>query len=115
MAPGLTFAALVFEGIRAYWSAETEALLIFRMEDHLERLKFSMALLELDDPPAMDDFAADIVETLKANEFREDSYIRVQVYVDEWGSMTATGPVGSTVICRPRPRAAPPQYNMKDT
>ena len=106
MAPGLTFAALVFEGFRAYWNPEREELLIFRLEEHLKRLEFSMALLELEDPPATEQFAHDILATLKANDFREDSYIRLQVYVDDWGSMTATGPVGSTVICRPRPRAA---------
>jgi branched-chain amino acid aminotransferase len=106
MAPGLTFAALVFEGFRAYWNAEIGDLLIFRMADHLKRLEFSMSLLELDDPPTAEAFANDMIETLKANEFREDTYIRLQVYVDDWGSMTSTGPVGSTVICRPRPRVA---------
>ena len=106
MAPGLTFAALVFEGFRAYWNSDVEELLIFRLEDHLKRLQFSMTLLELDDPPSSEAFARDILATLKANEFREDTYIRLQVYVDDWGSMTATGPVGSTVICRPRPRLA---------
>ncbi|MBT3534774.1 MAG: branched-chain-amino-acid transaminase [Rhodospirillaceae bacterium] len=106
MAPGLTFAALVFEGFRAYWNAEQEELLIFRLDDHLKRLQFSMALLELDDPPNSETLAQDILATLKANDFREDTYIRLQVYVDDWGSMTATGPVGSTVICRPRPRVA---------
>ncbi len=102
MAPGLTFAALVFEGFRAYWNAKLEDLLIFRMDDHLKRLEFSMALLELDDPPSAETFTNDILATLKANEYREDTYIRLQVYVDEWGSMNSTGPVGSSVICRPR-------------
>ena len=106
MAPGLTFAALVFEGFRAYWNPEQEEFLIFRLEDHLKRLEFSIALLELDDPPSSEAFTQDILATLKANDFREDTYIRLQVYVDEWGSMTSTGPVGSTVICRPRPRVA---------
>ncbi len=106
MAPGLTFAALVFEGFRAYWNEDQEELLIFRLDDHLKRLQFSMALLELDDPPSSEVLAQDILATLRANEFREDSYIRLQVYVDDWGSMTATSPTGSTVICRPRPRAA---------
>ncbi len=106
MAPGLTFAALVFEGYRAYWSYDAQDLYIFRLEDHMRRLAFSMNLLELDDPPSIDTFTRDILETLKANDFKEDTYIRLQVYVDEWGSMLATGPVGSTVICRPRPRVA---------
>lgn len=113
MAPGLTFAALVFEGFRAYWNAEREDLLIFRMEDHLKRLEFSMALLELDDPPSLETFANDILETITANDFRVDTYIRLQVYVDEWGSMNSTGPVGSSVICRPRPRVANFQTGQK--
>ena len=104
MAPGLTFAALVFEGYRAYWNEEKQDLFIFRLNDHMKRLSFSMNLLELDDPPSTETFTNDIIETIKANEFRGDTYIRLQVYVDEWGSMLSTGPVGSTVICRPRPR-----------
>jgi branched-chain amino acid aminotransferase len=104
MAPGLTFATLVFEGYRAYWNEEKQDLFIFRLNDHMKRLTFSMNLLELDDPPSTETFTNDIIETIKANEFRGDTYIRLQVYVDEWGSMLSTGPVGSTVICRPRPR-----------
>lgn len=106
MAPGLTFAALVFEGYRAYWNEEKQDLFIFRLDDHNKRLAFSMNLLELDDPPAIETFNNDIIATIKANEFRGDAYIRLQVYVDDWGSMLATGPVGSSVICRPRPRVA---------
>ena len=106
MAPGLTFAALVFEGYRAYWNEEKDDLYIFRMDDHMARLSFSMGLLELDGPPSIETFTLDILETLKANNFKEDTYIRLQVYVDDWGSMLATGPVGSAVICRPRPRVA---------
>lgn len=106
MAPGLTFAALVFEGYRAYWNEEKQDLFIFRLDDHNKRLAFSMNLLELDDPPAIETFNNDIIATIKANEFRGDTYIRLQVYVDDWGSMLATGPVGSSVICRPRPRVA---------
>lgn len=106
MAPGLTFAVLVFEGYRAYWNQEAQDLYIFRLDDHMKRLAFSMNLLELDDPPSIETLTQDILETLKANDFKEDTYIRLQVYVDDWGSMLATGPVGSTVICRPRPRVS---------
>ncbi|NKB58964.1 MAG: branched-chain-amino-acid transaminase [Alphaproteobacteria bacterium] len=106
MAPGLTFAALVFEGFRAYRNSTTDDLAIFRLDDHLKRLAYSLSVIEMDDPPSSEAVAADIMATMKANDFREDTYIRAQVYVDDWGSMTATGPVGSSVICRPRPRVA---------
>ncbi|MCH9672545.1 MAG: branched-chain-amino-acid transaminase [Gammaproteobacteria bacterium] len=104
MAPGLTFAAAVFEGIRAYWNDEDEALYLFRMQEHLDRLQFSMRVVEFDDPPASDTIAAQIQEVIKANGMREDCYIRAQVFIDEWGDIAATGPTGSSVIVRRRPR-----------
>ncbi len=104
MAPGLTFAVAAFEGMRAYWNEDDGQLYVFRLAEHLDRMQFSMRLLELADPPASAEIADQVLSVLRANELREDSYIRTQAYVDEWGDMTATGPVGSSVICRPRPR-----------
>lgn len=106
MAPGFTFAVCVFEGLRAYWNEEHEQLYIFRLHEHLERLQFSMRLIELQPPPSTAALAAQVIEILQANNRRADSYIRVQAYVDEWGEMMATGPVSSSVICRDRPRVA---------
>ncbi len=106
MAPGLTFAVTVFEGLRAYWNGEQEQLFVFRLAEHLARLQFSMRVIEIEPPPASADLAAQILDLLRANDLRQDSYVRVQTYVDDWGEMTATGPVGSSVICRSRPRVA---------
>ncbi len=104
MAPGLTFAVAVFEGLRAYWNADENQLFVFRLADHLERLQFSMRVMEILPPPSSADLSDQVLALLRANAFRLDTYIRVQTYVDDWGDMTATGPVGSSVICRPRPR-----------
>ncbi|MBT3331728.1 MAG: branched-chain-amino-acid transaminase [Rhodospirillaceae bacterium] len=104
MAPGLTFASTVFEGMRAYWNAEHEQLYILHLHDHLERLQFSMRVIELDNPPTTADFTAQVIACLQANDLREDCYIRVQAYVDDWGEIIATGPVGSSVVCRKRAR-----------
>ena len=104
MAPGLTFAATVFEGMRAYWNEGDGQLYVFRLQDHLRRQDFSMKLIELDEPPTAEETGQQVLEILRANGLREDCYIRTQSYVDEWGDMTATGPVGSSVICRSRPR-----------
>jgi branched-chain amino acid aminotransferase len=104
MAPGLTFAAMVFEGMRAYWNPDHQQLYVLHLHDHLERLQFSMRVIELDNPPSTEDFTSQVIAGLRANELREDCYVRVQAYVDDWGEMIATGPVGSSVICRARPR-----------
>jgi branched-chain amino acid aminotransferase len=106
MAPGFTFAVSVFEGLRAYWNADHGQLYVFRLDEHLERLQFSMRLIELDPPPPSAELAGQVIEILKVNKRRADTYIRVQAYVDDWGEMMATGPVSSSVICRDRPRAA---------
>ena len=54
MAPGLTFAATVFEGLRGYWSQEQQELYVFRMDDHLKRLLDSMKLLRFGKHPSID-------------------------------------------------------------
>ena len=105
MAPGMTFAVTVFEGFRAYWNEERAELNVFRVTAHLDRLQFGIRLLEIDGAPSNAEFAAQILDVLRANNMREDCYIRMQAYVDDWGDMTATGPVGTSVICRARPRA----------
>ena len=70
----------VFEGIRAYWNEEEEELLIFRLGDHLERLRRSAALLHM----ALPDNTAGLVdrcrELLSRNAYREDAYLRPIAY-----------------------------------
>ena len=106
MAPALTFAVTIFEGLRGYWNAGRGELYIFRAKAHLDRMRFGMELMELDTPPSDADFTDQILQIVRANQMRDDCYVRLQAFVDEWGDMTATGPVGSSAICRDRPRAA---------
>ncbi len=42
LAPAITYGATVFEGVRGYWSAARQDCLLFRLDDHLERLAFSI-------------------------------------------------------------------------
>ncbi|MEE8170321.1 MAG: aminotransferase class IV [Phycisphaerae bacterium] len=106
MAPGLTFAATVFEGFRGYWNQDEEQLFVFRLTEHLDRLQFAMRVVELLPPPSNADLKRQIHDVIRANGPREDCYVRLQTYVDDWGDMAATGPVGSSAICRRRPRLA---------
>jgi branched-chain amino acid aminotransferase len=106
MSPGLNYAAGVFEGIRAYWNEAAKQLYIFRLDEHLKRLAFSMRVLRFDPMPNVADIASQIVADIRANGYREDTYIRLNAFVDEWGEVTAQGPVSTTIVCRPRPRAA---------
>ena len=104
MAPGLTFAATVFEGLRAYWNEEKQELFVFRLDEHLKRLLDSMKLLRFGEHPSIDTLRKQLLENIHANEYREDIYIRLQAYIDDWGNMIAKGPVSTSIVSYPRPR-----------
>ena len=104
-APGLSYAALVFEGIRAYWNKEHKQLYIFRLDEHLKRFINSMKLLKFIDYPNLSSIKADILQNIQANNYQEDIYIRLQGYIDEWGEMAVRSPVSTSIVSYPRPRA----------
>ena len=106
MAPGLTFAVLAFEGLRGYWNAEDEQLYVFRVAEHMDRLAFSNAVIEIDEPQPQGVLADQMLALMRKCCFREDVYIRMQTYIDDWGDMTASGPVGWSIVARQRGRVA---------
>ena len=104
-APGLSYAALVFEGIRAYWNQDHKQLYVFRLEDHLNRFTNSMKLLKFIDYPNVLSIKSDILTNIQANDYKEDIYIRLQGYIDDWGEMAVRTPVSTSIVSYPRPRA----------
>lgn len=105
-APGLTFAATVFEGLRGYWNEEKQELFVFRLDDHLERLANSMKLLRFDAPPTLENMRTHLLDDIRANDYREDVYVRIQAFIDDWGEMKAKGPVSTSIVTYPRPRVS---------
>ena len=67
MAPGLSYAATVFEGLRAYWNADKQELYVVRLDDHLKRLYNSMKLLRFKSPPSYDILRQQILDDIRAN------------------------------------------------
>ncbi|GGB40519.1 putative branched-chain-amino-acid aminotransferase [Tistrella bauzanensis] len=65
------FGANVFEGVRGYWSDDREQLYLFRMDTHFERLALSMKVMRLEVGYTADDMLAGVIETIRANGFRE--------------------------------------------
>ena len=104
-APGLSYAALVFEGIRAYWNDKLNELFIFRLNEHLTRFTNSMKLLKFSKFPDTNTIKNDIFKNLRANNYQEDIYIRLQGYLDDWGEMAVRTPVSTSIVSYPRPRA----------
>ena len=77
---GWSTVGAIFEGIRAYWNEEQGELYVFRLPEHMQRFAQSMKLVRLDQEISTKDLCDAIVGLLKANESREDTYIRPLAY-----------------------------------
>ena len=83
-ADALLRGASVFEGIRAYRSAVSDDLLLFRLHDHMRRLfGTSMRFLRMRLPYGPDDPIRGVIDLLQANQVRDDAHVRVVAYFDE--------------------------------
>lgn len=81
----------VYEGIRAYWSAERENLFLWKMGPHIRRLFDSMRVMRMTPPYTAEEFQAAVVEWIRANGFREDIHFRLNVYFDDAGPLDMKG------------------------
>lgn len=79
MTHALHYGTSIFEGIRGYWNGDN--LLIFRLEDHVERMFKSAKILGITIPYTREEVRKAVIETAQANNFREDVYIRPVVFV----------------------------------
>jgi len=105
----------VFEGIRGYWNDEEETLYIFRLREHLERLVDSCKLVRLDLPQTVDELTTIILDLVKANEIREDSYIRPLVYSDGKNRKLSELSTASSILVNthPSPSHLGTDFSMK--
>lgn len=98
------YAAMVFEGIRAYWNETEEQLFVFRLGDHARRLENSVRIMRMDTRLTAGDYSSAVMRVLEANAIRQDAHIRQMVYVDGPGEMFGTGPVSHSVVAIPKGR-----------
>lgn len=103
LTPAVKYGTAVFEGIRGYWNDRRKDMYIFRLEEHLNRLHFSMKVMRFNHHLNNRQMTQALVDLIKANEIREDIHIRLLVWVDGEGDMNATGPVGWSIAALPRP------------
>jgi branched-chain amino acid aminotransferase len=98
----------VFEGVRAYREASGNDLLVFRLDDHLDRLfNTSMRVLRMTIPYAPADLGRAVTELLQANAVFQDTHIRIVVYFGE-GLESTFRPedifTGCFILALPRPQ-----------
>ncbi len=79
MAHALQYGTGVFEGIRGY--TVDGNLLLFRLRDHFERLIGSAKIADIDTKYSSQELLESCLSLLRANEMREDCYIRPIIFV----------------------------------
>ena len=77
------YGTAVFEGVRGNWNADQGELYIFRLREHIARLRQNAKILRMQ-IKYTDDELCDIVTNLaRRSDYREDVYIRPIVYKSE--------------------------------
>jgi len=79
-AVGHASVAAIFEGIKAYWNETDHQLYVFRLEDHLKRFLASIKMVRYGFDYTLDQLIEATLSLLRANEYRQDVYIRPYVF-----------------------------------
>jgi branched-chain amino acid aminotransferase len=99
----ITYALTVFEGVRAYWNESDKELYVFRLDEHLERLRQSMRAMRFDTVFPVEQVRERVLRTIRANEHRENIHLRVMVIVTGDPMVTAVGPLQLVIQSGPYP------------
>lgn len=70
----------VFEGIRAYWSADAEQLFVFRPVEHYSRLRLSARFYGMELRYSPEELSCITARLLSRDQVRQDVYIRPLLY-----------------------------------
>jgi branched-chain amino acid aminotransferase len=103
---GWSTVGAIFEGIRAYWNEDDQESYVFRLPEHMKRFEQSMKLVRLEQDYSTESLIESILELIRANEHREDIYIRPLAYRSGGGGGGFSGfdPSASILInTSPRP------------
>lgn len=65
----------VFEGIRAYSTADGQGLNVFRLPEHMQRLRDSSRMVRLPIGYSIDELVGFTIDLLRANDIHQDTYI----------------------------------------
>lgn len=103
--PVVKYGTGIFEGLRGYWNEEERELHVFRLREHLDRLVFGLKVMRFDAGPGRAEMERAVLEVLRANRFEAPAHIRLSVFLEGDGEMSATGPVGMACTAVHRPPA----------
>lgn len=81
----LNYGTAAFGGLRGYWNEKQEKLFVFRPLDHYRRLLNSSKMLCMELPHTPESLTQITIDLLKADNWRQDVYIRPLVYKADAG------------------------------
>ena len=70
----------VFEGIRGNWNADDETIYMFKIEEHLRRLRQSAHIMRIEIKETDEQLLSYLLEIVAKSAIREDQYIRPLAY-----------------------------------
>jgi branched-chain amino acid aminotransferase len=76
----LNYGTGVFEGIRGNWNEEDETIYLFKVEDHLRRLRTSAKIMRIEIQETDEQLTELIKQVVQMSGIREDQYIRPLAY-----------------------------------
>ncbi len=89
----------LFEGIRGYYSAEEDNILIFRLKEHVDRFVRNFRILCMEIPESFEDIERICIELVRRSGFREGVYIRPICYKSELSLGPTLKGVKSSLCC----------------
>jgi len=76
----LQYGTGIFEGIRAHFDPVSEEMLLFRTQDHFERMAHNVKFLDLHLPAPPEELVRVAAELVRLNDFRTDAYVRPMAF-----------------------------------
>jgi branched-chain amino acid aminotransferase len=80
MTHAFNYGTAVFEGVRGNWNAEQDELYLFKVRDHVRRIRQSAKIMRMNIAYSEDEMCDILLEAATRNGYREDVYIRPMVY-----------------------------------
>jgi len=93
----MKYGVSVFEGIRGYIDKHTEDVILFRTQDHIERLILNCRIMKMDFGIDVSQLTNEINKTVKANIITSPIHIRVMAYLSDDRPINARGTVSFVI------------------
>lgn len=99
MTHALNYGTGLFEGIRGYYAADEDNILIFRFKEHVGRFVRNFSILCMEIPETQEQIEQICLELVRRSGFREDIYIRPICYKSELSLGPVVKGVASSLCC----------------